>query len=220
MVFPECWGSLMKDELTSAVAKVWAPRLKEMSFKRAGRRDFVRLVDGIVQVVNFQVSAWGSRRFCVSVTAHTVCGNEDRVGQPGFRLKGNKGADLWLPSEQSDQAESSVETAWKAAVEQAIPWFNTTSSLEGLIGVIRAEDWGSKHHQQFQIAIIEALLQRYEDAQVHAQSAIELYRADTRDWASAYCARAEELLTALRDGRPDELLTEWYEANKKIHRVA
>jgi hypothetical protein len=209
----------MKDELASAVGRIWWPRLKPAGFKRAGKRDFILAVNGVVQVFDFQISAWGSRDFCVNVTAHTICGNEVRVLQPGFRLKRSNQTDLWLPSKTPEEAASSAETAWAAALEQAFPWLESSKTLEGFLGILQKENWGSKHHQHFQIGIVEALLGRDGDALNDLEAAIKLYLEDGREWCAAYVSKAEALSAAVKDHRATELLNQWYDANKHIHRI-
>lgn len=210
----------MKDELTAAIASIWAPRLKAVGFTRSGRRDLVRVSDGIIQRINFQLAAGGSRDFCVNVAACTICGNEYRVLQPGFRLRNENGRDLWLPSRTRDQALSSAEIAWAVAERQALPWLDTTGTLQGLLVTIGAETWGSQHDQRFQLAVIEALLGRADRAQADAQHAKELYGADPHEWATAGRERADQLLRALSDGHSQELLATWFQANKTAHGMA
>jgi hypothetical protein len=209
----------MKDELASAVGRIWWPNLKQAGFKRAGKRDFILAVNGIVQLLNLQLSSWGSRTFCVNVAAYTVCGNEFRVLQPGFRLHHPNGAERWLPSKTPEEAASSAEIAWEAVTAQALPWFSHTNTLEGLLSALQSENWGSKHHLHFQIGIICALLGRDVEAAASLDTAINYYLEDPRDWCAAYITRADALSGAIKEHRAATLLAEWYDANKRAHRI-
>jgi tetratricopeptide (TPR) repeat protein len=176
--------------------------------------------NGIVQLFNFQLSAWGARDFCVNVAAFTLCGNDQPVLQPGFRLrKSVGGGELWLPSGTAADAAYSLEIAWSEAVEQALPWFAANATLEGHLQTLNAAKWGSRHHQLFQIGVVEALLGLSEDAIDHLREAIALYLADGREWCNGYVAKAGALLDALRRNEALTLLDKWGRANTAVHRL-
>jgi hypothetical protein len=209
-----------KDELTGALARLWNPRLSPKGFRRVGRRDLAAVQNGIVQLFNFQLSTWGSRDFCVNVAAFTICGNDQPVLQPGFRLrKSAGGGELWLPSSTAADAAHSVEFAWSQAIEHALPWLAENATLEGHLRTLNAAEWGSRHHQLFQIGVVEALRGTSEDAIDHLREAIVLYLADGREWCNAYIAKAESLLNALRRNEALSLLDQWGKANKTVHRL-
>jgi hypothetical protein len=207
------------DELTGAVARVWNPRLRSKGFRRVGKRDLAAVRCGIVLLFNFQVSAWGSRDFCVNVAAFTLSGNHLPVLQPGFCLETPVGGQLWLPSRTAAEATNSVETAWSLALKQALPWLDKNSTLEGHLKTLNSEKWGSRHHQLFKIGVVEALLGRNGDSADHLREAISLYLDDGRDWCRAEIAKAEALLDALRQDNAVSLLDKWASSNRLVHRL-
>jgi hypothetical protein len=208
-----------RDELTPALTRTWNKRLADYGFRRVGRRDLQCLSSGVIRLLNFQVSAWGSREFCVNVAAFTLCGNDIPVLQPGFRLRRPNGSDIWLPSMSAEEAADSVEIAWKAAETQALPWFERNSTLEGHLQVLQAEKWGSLHHLHFQIGVVEAILGRREDAISDLVTASRLFVEDGASWCPAYIAKAEALIDALGRGNASALLEEWRRANLAVHRI-
>jgi len=207
-----------RDELTPALTKTWNKRLADLGFRRVGRRDLQGLSDGIIHLFNFQVSAWGSRDFCVNVAAFTLCGNDLPVLEPGFRLQRPNGGDLWLPSKSKDEAAESVETAWKAAETQALPWFERNATLEGHLQVLRDRP-RADHHRYLQIGIVEAILGKRDEAISDLVAASRLYANDGRSWCSAYIARAEALIDALTRGEEPALLEQWRSAHLSVHRI-
>lgn len=208
-----------RDELTPALTRTWNKRLADRGFRRVGRRNLKSLSNGIVRKLNFQISAWGSRDFCVNVAAFTLCGNDLPVLQPGFRLRNPNGSEIWLPSKSPEEAANSVELAWKAAEVQALPWFDLNSTLEGHLHVLHSEVWGSQHHLHFQIGVVEAMLGRREDAIGNLVEASRLYADDGRDWCRAYVMRAEALIDALHKGDEAEVLEKWRIENLAVHRI-
>jgi hypothetical protein len=208
-----------RDELTRALTCTWNRRLAEYGFRRVGRRDLQSLSSGIVRLLNFQVSEWGSRDFCVNVTAFTLCGNDIPVLRPGFRLRRPNGSEMWLPSKSAEEAAESVETAWKAAEVQALSWFESNTTLEGHLQVLGGEAWGAGHHLHFQIGVVEAMLGRRDNAINNLVVASRLYAEDGRGWCPAYIAKAEALIDALDQGNASTLLEQWRAANLAVHRI-
>jgi hypothetical protein len=153
-----------RDELTPALTRTWNKRLAEHGFQRVGRRDLQSFSNGIVRLFNFQISARGSRDFCVNAAACTLCGNEHPVLQPGFRLRNQNGGDMWLGASTTETAAISVEIAWEAAEAQALPWLEQNATLAGQLEILRAETWSSRHHLLFQIGIVEAMLGQRDNA--------------------------------------------------------
>ncbi|MGH6952419.1 MAG: DUF4304 domain-containing protein [Vitreimonas sp.] len=207
-----------RDELTPALTRTWNKRLADQGFRRVGRRDLQRLSNGIVHLFNFQVSAWGSRDFCVNVAAFTLCGNDLPVLQPGFRLRHETGGEMWLPSRSRDEATESVEHAWNAAETQALPWFERNTTLEGHLRVLR-DGTRADHHRHLQTGVVEAMLGNRDEAIGDLVAASRLYAEDGRSWCPAYIARAETLIDALTKGEEDALLEQWRLAHLTVHRI-
>jgi hypothetical protein len=209
-----------RDELAKAITKTIYPALKPEGFRRARRRDLVRVENGIVQGLYFQVSAWGSRDFCITAFANLLASSERPVLQPGFRLtRDTDGGDLWLPSFTSEEAQRSAEITLRSIKAEALPYFERLRTVAGFSEVLSHEQWGSTHHLRFQQGVAATLEGDAAAARQHLFLAIELYKADGRDWCAGYVARANRLLAALDDGSAGSLLAEWAEANKKAHGI-
>jgi hypothetical protein len=209
-----------RDELTPALTCTWNKRLSEYGFRRVGRRNLQSLSGSILRHFNFQVSAWGSRDFCINVAAFTLCGNDIPVLTPGFRLSHDNGCDLWLPSKSAEEAKESVEIAWQAARAQALPWFDRNATLEGHLQVLRGQKRGSPHHLHFQMGVVEAMLGRREEAKSDLTAASILYERDGRSWChTIYYPKAAALIDALDRGTEAALLEQWRVANLVVHRV-
>jgi hypothetical protein len=61
-----------KDPLTAATTSVLKPALTSLGFQGRGSRDFVRINDGVLQLINLQLQAYGSKDFCVNYSATTL----------------------------------------------------------------------------------------------------------------------------------------------------
>jgi hypothetical protein len=208
-----------RDELTPALTRTWNKRLAQHGFRRVGRRDLQNVSNGIIRLFYFQISQWGSRDFCVNVTAHTICGNDSPVLEPGFRLRHPYGSDMWLPSSSAEDAAKSVEIAWTAAEEQALPWFERNSTLEGHLEVLRADNRVARHHVHFQIGVVEAMLGRLDEAKSDLLEASRLYADDDGSRFSVCIAKAKSLIDAIDRGDSSTLLEQWRTANLSAHRI-
>lgn len=209
----------LRDLLTPAIDRVWRSAMHDHGFQRAGRRDFIRVCGGILQEFNFQISAFGSRDFCVNVAAFSIAGNDMPVLQPGFRLAAPNGADVWLPSASADDAEKSAMTMLQLAIEQALPFFAENSSYQQHARYLRVQRWGSEHHRWFQIGVAEAGSAEKARAIEALKAAISYYIADGRAWCAAYVERAQTLITAIEFDRHNELLESWCSQNRRVHRL-
>jgi hypothetical protein len=210
----------MSDELAAAITRFIAPMLRRAGFRRVRRRVFVRSQNGIAQRLGFQVDGWGSREFCVNVSANLIAANELVTLQPGFRLTRDiDGGDLWLPSKTKYEAETSARVIVGSILAEAFPFFEATATIGGLSELLAKEEWGSDHHQQFQLGVAAAFKGDFGDAQRHLSDAIVLYRNDGRDWCDDYIDRANRLCEALADGEAMQLLHCWEQANRKAHGV-
>jgi hypothetical protein len=207
------------DVLTPAISQIWHSTMLREGFQRAGRRDFVRVCDGILHVFNFQISAFGSRDFCVNVAAFTIAGNDMPVLQPGFRLATPAGADVWLPAASVEDAEKSAITMLRLGVEQALPFFAENGGYEQHVRYLHRQRWGSEHHRLFQIGVAEALSADKAKAIKALRVAISYYVADGRAWCAGYIERAQTLITAIELDRHNELLERWCSQNRRVHRL-
>lgn len=209
----------MGDELAKAITKIIYPTLKPLGFRRVRRREFIRAKSGIAQRLDFQVSSWGSRDFCVNISANLVASNEFVSLQPGFRLTSDTGGDLWLPSKTKAEAEASAAVVLETILVEALPFFEKTETMEGFSALLANEDWGSLHHLSFQRGVAAVLSDNILDAQRHLTDAIHLYEEDGRDWCANYIDRAKRLCEALTTGSAMQLLDHWEQANRKMHGI-
>lgn len=210
----------MADELAKAITKVVYPALKAEGFRRARKRDLLRVENGIVHLLYFQVSGHGRRDFCVTACANLVAANEFVSLQPGFRLtRDTDGGDLWLPSHTAEEAERSVQVVLGSIRAEALPYFQTLRSPVGFSALLAKEHWASTHHLSFQRGVAAALQDDTSAAIRHLADAIQLYEADGRDWCADYIQRATALQHALDTGTAPELLAHWVERNSKAHGI-
>jgi Domain of unknown function (DUF4304) len=212
----------MANELAKAITKIIYPPLKIRGFKRhkSRRHDLIRVEDGIVQLLYFQVSGYGGRDFCVTACANLVAANEHTTLNLGFRLRLDPVTSRqWLPSFARDEALQSAATALDAVYAEALPFFEQVRSLEGFRSVLAKEQWDSQHHLHFQQGHAAALAGDTSTAVAHLRRAIELYEQDSRDWCLDYIRRARELEMALENGSAQMLLEGRYERNKFSHGI-
>jgi len=148
----------MGDELAKAISKIIYPVLKPEGFRRVRTRDLIRIDNGIVQRMGFQISSWGSRDFCVNISANLIVSNEFVTLQPGFRLtRDTDGGDLWLPSKTAEEAEQSVSVILGSIRSEALPYFEKIRTIEGFSALLAKERWGAVHHLRFQRGVAAAL---------------------------------------------------------------
>ena len=210
----------MADELAKVITKIIYPALKPEGFRRARKRDLIRVENGIVQLLYFQVSGWGGRAFCVTACANLIAGNEFVSLQPGFRLtRDTDGGDLWLPSLTPEDAERSASVILGSIRAEALPYFEKVRTVQGLSALLAEEQWGSAHHLSFQRGVAAALEGNAPAARRHLADAIELYEADGRDWCVGCVERAMGLQEALATGTAAQLLSSWEQTNSKAHGV-
>ena len=192
--------------------------LKPLGFRRARKRDLVRIENGLAQSLYFQVSGWGGREFCVTASVNLIAANEHQVLQPGFRLNhGADGSDLWLPSLTMDQAQRSAQVILASIEAQALPYFERPRTLDGFSALLGEERWASAHHLSFQRGVLAAIQGHVASARVHLARAIALYDEDGREWCSSYSDRANQLLKALGEDNGTQLLATWHRSHLKAH---
>jgi hypothetical protein len=210
----------MSDELAIAITKIIWPILKSEGFHRIRRKLLIRTQSRIVQRLDFQVSRWGGKNFCVNVSANLIASNEHVTLSPGFRLtRDTDGGDLWLPSRTKAEAETSATAILGSIRAEALPFFEATETIEGFSAVLSKEKWGALHHLSFQRGVAAALMGIIPDARKHLTDAIRLYEEDGREWCPKYIEKAKQLLEALAAGTASQLLDRWEQANRKAHGI-
>jgi hypothetical protein len=58
--------SMAKDSLAAATTSIFKPGVASTGFRRLSPRVFARVTNDILQFMDFQLSAYGSRDFCVN----------------------------------------------------------------------------------------------------------------------------------------------------------
>ena len=210
----------MADELAKAITKIIYPMLKPKGFHRVRKRDLIRVENGIVQLLYFQVNRWGGRDFCVTACANLLAANDFVSGQPGFRLgRDAESRDLWLPSLTTDEAERSASAILDLIRSEALPYFAKIRTVVGFRALLVGEQWAAAHHLNFDLGVAAALEGDVAVAQRHLAIAIPLYEWQGSDWCAAYIEKAKSLQDALVDGTAPQLLRSWEQANRKAHGI-
>jgi hypothetical protein len=200
------------DPLTAATTSILIPELRSHGFRRKTNRIIARIQDDILQFFDLQLSAYGGKNFCVNYASISLfCPRDYLILQPGARLKRANGADAWLPAKTHEDADASMAQVANMARTQALPFFDATKSADGLLGWLKRENWGSRHHLYLEMAFCEAWLGRISEAKAHALRAIELYREDSRDWCPEYIDLCEQLIAGIESNNSTERFQHWIE---------
>jgi len=198
------------DPLTAATTTIPLPSLRSLEFRPKTNRVIARLSVGILQFFDLQLSAYGGKDFCVNYASLSLFRPRDYlILQPGDRLRGNNRAEAWMPAASGEAADASMREVTRMAHDQALPFFESTKTVEGLLACLENENWGSTHHLNLEKACCSAKLGRLSQAQGYALRAIELYREDGRAWCSEGIQHCERLLSAILTGEADGLLRAW-----------
>jgi hypothetical protein len=188
------------------------PELRSHGFRRKTSRIIARIRDDILQFFDLQLSAYGGKDFCVNYASLSLfCPRDYLVLQPGARLKRENGAEAWLPAKTHDEADASMAKVANMAQTQALPFFDETKSVNGLLECLKREIWGSRHHLHLEMACCEARLGRFGEAQAHALRAIDLYREDGRDWCAEYIDLCQRLIAGIESSELTEMFQHWIE---------
>ena len=98
---------------------------------------------------------------------------------------------------------------------EALPFFQSTATVGGLLNYLSTANWGSQHHLDFERGCCLAKLGRTAEAINHLRSARDEYAADPRDWCTLERQRVEELLEALAEGTASGKLRTWTADSKR-----
>lgn len=200
------------DPLTAATTSILLPALRPLGFQRKSNRLAARIRDDILQFVGPDLSAWGSKDFCMSYGSMPLFRPEEYlVLNYGGRLKAATGGDLWLGSSTHQQADAAMLRFVGLVQAQALPFFESTATAKGLLAYITRSGWGEQHHGVFDRACCMARLGRRRRARTLALRAIKQYREDGRPWCADYIELCEQLVAALEAGATEALLRGWVE---------
>ena len=169
-----------------------------------------RIQGDILQFFDLQLEAYGSKDFCVNYASLSLfCPRDYLLLQPGARLKRENGAEVWLSARTHDEADESMATVVNMARTQALPFFDVTKSVGGLLECLKRESWGSRHHLYLDMAFCEARMGRFDDAKSHALQAIDLYREDGRAWCPQYIELCQRLIGGIETNKLAEMFQRW-----------
>lgn len=196
-----------KDPLTASTTSILLPSLKPFGFRRLTGRVVARISSDILQSVSLQLAAYGGGDLCVNYASLTLFNPRDFFSlSPGDRLRRLNAADAWFPSSTHEAADASMREVVPLLEAQALPFFQSMYTPEVILKYLKREKSGPNHHRGFDIACCLEKLERFKDAERHAQVAANLYRKDGRPWALDCARQADELLASLRDGSVADLL--------------
>jgi hypothetical protein len=200
------------DPLTAATTSILIPELRSHGFRRKTNRIIARIQDDILQFFDLQMSVYGGKDFCVNYASISIfCPRDYLVLEPGSRLKCDNGAEAWLSAKAHDDADASMVKVANMVQAQALPFFEATKSVDGLLDCLQHERCESRHHWYREIAFCEARSGRFGDAQAHAARAIELYREDGRDWCAEYIDLCQQLIAGIESNTLAEMFRHWIE---------
>jgi hypothetical protein len=198
------------DPLTAATTSILIPELRSHGFRRKSNRIIARIQDDILQFFDLQMSAYGGKDFCVNYASISLFYPRDYLLlQPGARLKKDNGAEAWLLAKTHDDADASMAKVANMVQTQALPFFEATKSVDGLLECFNRENWGSRHHLYLEMAFCEARMGRFGEAQAHALRAIELYREDGRDWCAKYIDLCQRLIAGIERNKLTAMFQHW-----------
>jgi hypothetical protein len=222
----------MKDPLAAATRSTIRPFLQANGFRELSRRVFVRVADCIGQIVNLQVSAYGSGEFCVNYAATAICFPfECWTLTYGGRLGDVERQSIWWQaSTESLAAKASVQVV-EMFQRVAGPFLDSCMTPSGLIEVIRSSP-AQQHHSHFERACCEAWLDRLDDARTSLDHAITEYTDDYREarnagydrnWCIGYKRSALRLLRAIQHGSHPGVLDAFFRRrwkNLRLNKIA
>lgn len=206
----------MADELAKAITKIILPALRPEGFVRGSAKNLIRVESGICQLLYFQLSKWGDKKFCVTASANLVAGNEFVALEPGYRL--NHGTDMWLPSLTPEQAQQSATEYLALIRSSALPFFEQVRTPKLFAAYLGKERLASDCHRDMQRGIAHTLAGDDKAAIADLRAAAVQFDGLT-DNMKPYAVQARQLVAAIKAGTGRELLDAWYEANKRVHGI-
>ena len=198
------------DPLTAATTSILIPELRGYGFRRKTNRLIARIQDDILQFFDLQLEAYGSKGFCVNYASLSLfCPRDYLILQPGARLKWENSAEAWLPAKTHVEADASMAKVVNMTQTQALPFFDATKSVAGLLECLKRESWASRHHLNLDIAFCEARMGRLDEAKSYALQAIDLYKEDGRAWCSEHIELCQRLIGGIESNKLAEMFQRW-----------
>lgn len=206
-----------KDALTAATSTFLMPLLREHGFKKFGKRSFGRLMhDQVFQYIYLQLSAYGGKDFAVNYASLLITRLHATVGSPTFRrLPRGKSHDGWWEAMHHERADESMQDVRERVVNIALPWFDSTSTAQGLAKELdKLENVNA--HTLFELGCCHATADDIDAAGPPLQQAIRIFQEwydemPQRKWALSERALVEELVRGIADRSYRSLLSSWRE---------
>ena len=206
-----------KDPLTAATTSILKPAIASLGFQKLGSRSFGCVSDGVLQYLDLQLSAYGSKDFAVNHAAITLFNPRDyMVLQPGGRLPRGKSGDGWWKSSTHELADNSMRDVAERFTSHCLPWFERTRTTAGLLDVLIEHNSAinpPNAHYLFDIACCQAKLGQLPEAWRSSEKAVAAYNAWHQrikaDWCFDCIATCQKLLEAIRDKHQERLLADW-----------
>ena len=128
------------DPLTAATTAILLPQIRPAGFRRKTNRVIARVCSDILQFLDLQLSAFGGKAFCVNYASISLfCPREFLVLQPGDRLRRDNGAEAWVSAKTHEEADESMKLVAQLFTIQALPFFDSTRTPEGLLASFQRE---------------------------------------------------------------------------------
>jgi hypothetical protein len=209
-----------KDALGAVLKSRFAPEVAGDDFQPLGSRNFVRIRGDLFQFMNFQLSAYGGRRFCVNYSTTNLCEGWEffgwhsdvgarfpcRVDPPqswwklGFGPAREPG-EGWWESKSREFAESSISQVLEIYMKRVRGWMEATATPEAFIEELRKCNAGHSRcgHNKLAMACTLLRIGRTKEGLSAAELAKQLYLEDVaqnpgRDWCFERASRCDELL--------------------------
>jgi hypothetical protein len=218
-----------KDPLGAAITAFFKPAVALYGFKKWGGRSFARIRDNLVQDMGFQLTAYGTKDFCVNYCTVPLFLPHDFFGWTfGGRFPRGKSSDGWWKSKKQAFADESMQDVAQTFESRVLPWFDATATVEGFVREVEAARPSPNVHVEFNYACCLAWLTRDQEAKRSLVAARAGYEASYREmparqWAAQHVSHCEELMRAIEAGNGKALLTDWRDVSVsrlKLTRIA
>lgn len=200
------------DPLTAATTSILMPAIRSHGFRKKTIRKIVRIQDDILQLIDLNPSAYGGKEFRVNYATLSLFMPRDYlILQPGGNLQWENGAEAWLPAKTQAEADESMGKTVTMFQSQALPFFEGTRTVEGLLEHLSREHWGSGHHLYLEMAFCEARRGHGGKALEHAIRAIELYKEDGSTWCADFINLCQQLISGIESNTLTMMFSQWIE---------
>ena len=228
-----------KDPLTAATTSVLKPALAEHGFRRHTGRCFVRYQRPVAQFLDIQLSSWGSKDFAINYFILPLFPQRAFIGSNfAGRFPRGKSGDGWWPAKDHARADSSMEEIVEKFHSFAIPIYDASATIDGLIRSLKPMTVSGNSHilRDYAFSMIYAGdtskgLGEMDGARNAFQKA--LGEMSSRDWCAAAVRECDRLAEACAAGEQAALFEQWIErsegtlklqekakANKTLHPTA